>query len=194
VFLGRLLVWLCVLVPMAWVPAHAAEQVVVQLNWKHQFEFAAFYAAESQGYYKDAGLDVRIVEGGPGSMWSRRWWRAAPTSVWAHPAWWWIGRGACPWWRWPRSATFAGGLAGVQGAGVQSVHDLAGRPVSVDPHTRDEIEAFLLASGLRPPQIQFVDQADWTLTALESGEVAAKAVYLSNEPFLIRGANINSCC
>jgi hypothetical protein len=26
------------------------------------------------------------------------------------------------------------------------------------------------------------------------GEVAAKAVYLSNEPFLIRGANINSCC
>ncbi|TXG97017.1 MAG: response regulator, partial [Zoogloea sp.] len=71
--------------------------------------------------------------------------------------------------------------------GVQSVHDLAGRPVSVDPHTRDEIEAFLLASGLRPPQIQFVEQADWTLTALESGEVAAKAVYLSNEPFLIRG-------
>jgi PAS domain S-box-containing protein len=71
--------------------------------------------------------------------------------------------------------------------GVQSVHDLAGRPVSVDPHTRDEIEAFLLASGLRPSQIQFVDQADWTLTALESGEVAAKAVYLSNEPFLIRG-------
>ena len=51
---------------MAWVPAHAAEQVVVQLNWKHQFEFAAFYAAESQGYYKDAGLEVRIVEGGPG--------------------------------------------------------------------------------------------------------------------------------
>ena len=51
---------------MAWVPAHAAEQVVVQLNWKHQFEFAAFYAAESQGYYKEAGLDVRIVEGGPG--------------------------------------------------------------------------------------------------------------------------------
>jgi hypothetical protein len=32
-----------------------------------------------------------------------------------------------------------------------------------------------------------VEQADWTLTALESGEVAAKAVYLSNEPFLIRG-------
>ncbi|HNI74915.1 MAG TPA: ABC transporter substrate-binding protein, partial [Accumulibacter sp.] len=44
----------------------AGEPVTVQLNWKHQFEFAAFYAAESKGFYKDAGLDVSIKEGGPG--------------------------------------------------------------------------------------------------------------------------------
>lgn len=173
---------------MAWVPAHAAEQVVVQLNWKHQFEFAAFYAAESQGYYKDAGLDVRIVEGGPGInvvkevVEGRADFGVGTSSLVVDRA-----RGL------PVVAVATllqhspVALLASRAQGVQSVHDLAGRPVSVDPHTRDEIEAFLLASGLRPPQIQFVEQADWTLTALESGEVAAKAVYLSNEPFLIRG-------
>jgi ABC-type nitrate/sulfonate/bicarbonate transport system substrate-binding protein len=43
-----------------------AQQVSVQIHWKHQFEFAAFYAAEAQGYYRDAGLEVVIREGGPG--------------------------------------------------------------------------------------------------------------------------------
>ena len=38
----------------------------MQLNWKHQFEFAAFYAAVHRGFYRDVGLDVHLVEGGPG--------------------------------------------------------------------------------------------------------------------------------
>ncbi|MEG3620098.1 ABC transporter substrate-binding protein [Magnetovibrio sp. PR-2] len=38
----------------------AAERVVLQLRWDHQFQFAGYYAALWQGYYKDAGLDVEI--------------------------------------------------------------------------------------------------------------------------------------
>ncbi|MCE9580464.1 MAG: ABC transporter substrate-binding protein, partial [Deltaproteobacteria bacterium] len=39
--------------------AHAAsEHVVLQLKWRHQFQFAGYYAAQLQGYYRDAGLDV----------------------------------------------------------------------------------------------------------------------------------------
>jgi len=33
---------------------------------QHQFQFAGYYAALEQGFYRDAGLDVRIREGGPG--------------------------------------------------------------------------------------------------------------------------------
>ena len=44
----------------------ALQRVSVQLLWKHQFEFAAFYAAQDQGYYRQAGLNVDIKEGGPG--------------------------------------------------------------------------------------------------------------------------------
>ena len=38
------------------------EKVSLQLEWKHQFEFAGFYAAVEKGYYKDIGLEVEIRE------------------------------------------------------------------------------------------------------------------------------------
>jgi len=40
-------------------------KVRLQLLWFHQFEFAGYYAAISQGFYRDAGLDVTLIEGGP---------------------------------------------------------------------------------------------------------------------------------
>ena len=36
-----------------------------QLKWVAQAQFAGYYAALDQGYYKDAGLDVTLVIGGP---------------------------------------------------------------------------------------------------------------------------------
>jgi class 3 adenylate cyclase/ABC-type nitrate/sulfonate/bicarbonate transport system substrate-binding protein len=47
-------------------PATALDQVSIQLKWKHQFQFAGYYAALEQGFYRDAGFDVTIREGGPG--------------------------------------------------------------------------------------------------------------------------------
>ncbi|TFW23291.1 ABC transporter substrate-binding protein, partial [Duganella callida] len=46
--------------------AVAAEKVTVQLKWQHQFQFAGFYAAQDQGYYRDAGLEVTLAEAQPG--------------------------------------------------------------------------------------------------------------------------------
>ncbi|GAA3638330.1 ABC transporter substrate-binding protein [Microlunatus ginsengisoli] len=40
-------------------------KVKLQLQWVAQAQFAGYYAAVDQGYYKDEGLDVQIVEGGP---------------------------------------------------------------------------------------------------------------------------------
>ncbi len=45
---------------------HELTPVSVQLNWNHQFQFAGFYAALQQGYYRDAGLDVEIKSWKPG--------------------------------------------------------------------------------------------------------------------------------
>lgn len=55
---------LCLFSPVA----HSAEKITLQLAWKHQFQFAGYYAAKAKGFYSDAGLDVTIVEGGEGKF------------------------------------------------------------------------------------------------------------------------------
>src|SRR5262245_7436512 len=42
-----------------------AEAVTIQLKWVTQAQFAGYYVAQAQGFYKDAGLDVTIKPGGP---------------------------------------------------------------------------------------------------------------------------------
>ena len=42
-----------------------AEAVKLQLKWVTQAQFAGYYVAAAKGYYKDAGLDVTIMPGGP---------------------------------------------------------------------------------------------------------------------------------
>jgi ABC-type nitrate/sulfonate/bicarbonate transport system substrate-binding protein len=45
--------------------AHAQEKVRLQLKWRHAFQFAGYYTAVEKGFYKDAGLEVEIIEGTP---------------------------------------------------------------------------------------------------------------------------------
>lgn len=42
--------------------AEPLEEVTLKLKWLHQFQFAGYYAAEKQGYFRDAGLKVKIEE------------------------------------------------------------------------------------------------------------------------------------
>jgi ABC-type nitrate/sulfonate/bicarbonate transport system substrate-binding protein len=52
------------LAAMAWTAAaSAADKLVLQLHGPAQFEFAGYYAALWQGYYRDAGLDLEIKPG-----------------------------------------------------------------------------------------------------------------------------------
>jgi NitT/TauT family transport system substrate-binding protein len=46
-------------------PAAAPDKVALQSKWVVQAQFAGYYAALDQGYYKDENLDVTILEGGP---------------------------------------------------------------------------------------------------------------------------------
>jgi diguanylate cyclase (GGDEF)-like protein/PAS domain S-box-containing protein len=48
--------------------AAALDKVTLQLKHTHQFQFAGYYAALEQGYYRDAGLDVTLLEGTGGSQ------------------------------------------------------------------------------------------------------------------------------
>ncbi len=54
---------------MVWLIAGAGwaygenEEITLQLRWDHQFQFAGYYAALWEGYYEDAGFNVRILSG-----------------------------------------------------------------------------------------------------------------------------------
>ena len=45
--------------------AASTKQIVLQLKWKHQFQFAGYYAAIEKGYYRDVGLEVVLKEWSP---------------------------------------------------------------------------------------------------------------------------------
>ena len=43
-------------------------KVKLELIWKHQFQFAGFYAAVEQGYFRQAGIEVEISELDPNKI------------------------------------------------------------------------------------------------------------------------------
>mgnify|MGYP000934287822 FL=1 len=43
----------------------SAEEVKLQLKWVTQAQFAGYYVAKDKGFYKEEGLDVDIMPGGP---------------------------------------------------------------------------------------------------------------------------------
>ena len=52
------------LVPFG-LPARAATPVALQLSWLHSVQFGGSYIAQSKGYWRDLGLEVRLDAGGP---------------------------------------------------------------------------------------------------------------------------------
>ncbi len=55
-------------VPKTDAGGRALTKVVLQTDWYAQPEHGGFYQAIVKGYYKEAGLDVEIAQGGPNSM------------------------------------------------------------------------------------------------------------------------------
>ncbi len=62
----RLCPYLALLLLALAAPGLALEPVSLQLRWKHQFQFAGYYLAKEKGYYREQGLDVTLLENGPG--------------------------------------------------------------------------------------------------------------------------------
>lgn len=52
-----------VFIPSTSIKAQESNKVRLQLKWKHQFQFAGYYAARQQGFFKEAGLNVELLEG-----------------------------------------------------------------------------------------------------------------------------------
>ncbi len=42
--------------------SQSIQKVSIQLQWKHQFEFAGYYMAKEKGFYKDIGVEIELKE------------------------------------------------------------------------------------------------------------------------------------
>lgn len=166
------------------------ERVVLQLKWYHQFQSAGYYAAVEKGYYRDAGLDVKLLEGGPFDtvdevLSSRadygvstvgillRRFRGAPLVVLA--------------------AIFQHSpdvLMARKDSEIHDPQDLVGRRVWMTKEIRAaELHAMFLSEGVplekihtladTMPQVDYFDQS-----------IDAFSVYTTNEPFLLEQRNI----
>jgi diguanylate cyclase (GGDEF)-like protein/PAS domain S-box-containing protein len=168
-------------------PARALEAVSLQLNFTHQFQFAGYYAAIEQGYYREAGLEVTLVEGGGGQL--------AEAAVLTGQAEYGVGN----------STLLLSRLAGKpvvvlavvfqhspsvllmrQQGGAPDVRKLVGAPVMIGAAddvalASDEVSLFLGKMGVAPQQMRHLPPS-YRIEDLIDGKVDAIAAYSTNEP------------
>jgi diguanylate cyclase (GGDEF)-like protein/PAS domain S-box-containing protein len=164
------------------------ESVVLQLNWKHQFQFAGYYAAIEKGYYREAGFDVRLQEVQEG--------RDPIDTVLSGSADYGVGASELALRRAQGQPVVV--MASILqhsplvliaiGRGGASIHELAGKKVMLLPH-ETELIAYLRREGLPLDRIVKVPHS-FDVDDLIKGRVSAASGYSTDEPYLLKKAGI----
>jgi PAS domain S-box-containing protein len=167
--------------------ASALEPVTLQLKWLHQFQFAGYYAAIEQGYYKEAGLDVQLREPKAGQdprmavIEGKADYGISTTDIVrlradGYP----VVALAVIFQHSPHA------LLAIRQSGIRSIHDLAGKKVMLQEGSADLL-ALLEEEKVPIDTIEFVDYS-YNHENIIDGEVQAYSVYTTNEPISINKA------
>ncbi len=163
--------------------ADSPDEIILHLKWKHAFQFAGFYAAQTQGYYKAANLNVTIKESsigdtpldavlsgqaqygvwGPNLLNHRL--EGSPVvilgTVFQHSAY---------------------GVISLKSTGIRAPGDLVGKTVAVESGMGlAQLQAMLLHEGVPLSQVNIVPH-DWNLDNLMHGKVDAEFSYITDQP------------
>lgn len=158
------------------------EKIKLQLKWKHQFQFAGYYAAVEKGFYRERGLEVTLIEAEPGLdvadavikgradygiatsdlvlLRSRGLPVVALASVFQHS---------------PLVI-----LASVD-SGIETIHDLAGKRLMMEYHA-DELTAYIQQEKVPVKKISILPHS-MSFQALLDGEIDAMSAYVTTETF-----------
>lgn len=162
----------------------AADKIALQLKWTHAFQFAGYYAAQAQGYYAQAGLDVDIVEAAPETDVVRRVVQGEAN----------FGVGASSLILDRHAGQPVVVLAAIfqhspqviiarRGADLQSIHDLAGKRLMLEKQT-EELGAYLKREGIPPASLRLLPHS-FNPQEMIDGKVDAMSAYQTNEPFVL---------
>ncbi len=161
-------------------------KVTLQLKWKHQFQFAGYYAAIEKGYYRDAGLEVSLREPELGEnaidvvvRGDADFGVAGPDLILARGS----GKPVLALGVLFQHSPLA--LIADSSAGIDMIHDLVGKRVSLEAHSA-ELLAMFQREGLDPNAQFILAQHTYDPYELLSGNVDALSVYTTDEPFILQ--------
>ena len=170
------------------------QKVTLQLKWAHAFQFAGYYAAETQGYYAAEGLEVTFREASPTRL---------PVAA--------VENGEAEFgvsdmevfqaYQEGRPLVTLGVvfqhspyvIIALRKNGISRPSDLVGRRVMMAGNQgRMEISAMLQSEGIQPDAMKAVPHT-WNLDDLLAGKVDAISAYITDEPFVLesKGAELS---
>ncbi len=166
------------------------ERVVLQLKWRHQFQFAGYYAAIEQGFYREAGLEVELREATPG--------RDHVEAVLSGDAQYGVGNSdlllaraagkpvvvLAPIFQHSPLALVARRESGV--TSMQSLHD---RPMMMIESEKAEILAYFKHEGVDITRLDIRPHTHRIEDFIE-GRVDAMSAYVTDQPFYLRAAGV----
>jgi diguanylate cyclase (GGDEF)-like protein/PAS domain S-box-containing protein len=156
------------------------DSVTVQLKWKHQFQFAGYYAAQEKGFYREAGLDVKIIEAAPGVD--------STQEVVAGRAHFGVGTSELILNRYHGDPVIVLGvifqhsplsLVTLNDSGMNHIHKLVGHQVMIEPSSA-ELIAYLYQEGFTKKAF-VIQHHSFDLTDLLNGKTDAMSVYSTDE-------------
>ena len=165
---------------------NARETIRVQLKWRHQFQFAGYYAAIEKGYFREAGLEVELLPGQPDrnpsdalSSGQAEFAVLSPAVLLERQQ----GRPLVV-----LAAIFqhsANVIMTRKDAGLVTPQDLKGKRVMMTPESDPENLAMLKHAGISPDSLTILPH-NWSVEDLIAGRVDGQSAYLSNEPYLMK--------
>nr|WP_246293684.1 ABC transporter substrate-binding protein [Desulfobacter latus] len=167
--------------------ANASDKISLQLAWKHQFQFAGYYAAHHKGYYRRAELDVSIVEGGVGKfareavLSGRAQYGVAGAELLLHR------KDGDPFVVLaPVFQHSPSVLLARKDSGIVNLQGLIGKKVMLLPGNKDaDILVAFLNEDISPDKYQRIDQS-YNLEDLIQKRIDAVSAYVTNEPWQMR--------
>jgi diguanylate cyclase (GGDEF)-like protein/PAS domain S-box-containing protein len=166
-------------------PEVRLEPVTLQLKWKHQFQFAGYYAAKEKGFYKEAGLDVSIIEASPGTD--------VVQEVIAGRAQYGVGTSELILNRYRGARVVVLGvifqhsplsIVTLAESGIDNIHKLLNRKVMIEPGSA-ELFAYLYHEGFTQKAFKLQNH-NMELAGLLAGKIDAMSVYTTTEPYLLK--------
>lgn len=171
-------------------PAWALEAVSLQLKWTHAFQFAGYYAAQEKGFYREAGLEVSLIEATPDSD--------PVNAVIDGQAQYGVGNSSLLLLRKAGKPVVV--LANIfqhsplvliarQHRATQGIHNLLDQPIMLEKHS-DELLAYLKQEGIPLNRLKLLEHSFNTRDLID-GKVEAISAYVTQEPFDLKNSGFS---